>query len=198
MSSNSDRDDTPLHSLIMHNFHVIGNKIIEDIKMLLLNLPELNTKNKYTGSTQMHYLMMLLRKKQSQSVDMIPYFMLLIECIRLDGDMKIENNLKVTPHDILLEIMNLVDCNGNTLLFNFVIQKEYHLAIFSIEHGADIERQNNDGKTILDYALKNATENLNNNIKDMYFIKFLDSRFSANKRDIMLSSIEKVDLSLFF
>ena len=195
------KENTPLHYLIMRNFHVMNNEIIKKIRFLLLDSPELNTKNKFTGSTPMHYLMMLLKEKQRKSVDMIPYFMLLLECIDSDGDMKIENNLKIKPIDIFNEIMNIVDCNGNTLLFHFVIKKEYYLAIFAIEYGVDkvdIARQNNESKTILDYALKNASENIDNILQHMYFINFLHWRFNANNREIMMSSFEKVNLSIFF
>ena len=193
---NSDNDNTPLHKLIFSMFH--KNQIIDEIKLLLLVSPELNTKNKFTGSTPMHYIMMLMKEKQRQSVEMIDYFMLLLQCIQLDGDMKIENNSKIKPIDIFHEIMNVVDSNGNTLLFDFVIKKKYDLAIFAIEYGVDITRKNNESKTIFDYALKNANENIDDVLQHMYFIDFLQRRFTENNRKSMIFSIEKVNLNLFF
>ena len=124
---------------------------------------------------------------------MTPYFKLLLKCIQLHGDMQIENISKVKPIQIFNEIMNVVDNNGNTLLFHFVINKEYNIAMLAIELGVDIIVQNNQFKIILDYASENI-----NNVKHIQFIYFLHWCFIENKRGIMMFSFEKVNLTFFF
>ena len=168
-TSCSDYGDTSLHKIIMLMFHNKGDEIISKIQFLLLVSPQLNTQDKFTHSTPMHYIMMLLKEKQRQSVDMVPYFKLLLDCIRLDGDMSILNYAKLRPIDIFNEIMNIVDNDGNTLLFHFVINAKYDISMLAIELGVDINRRNNKTKTIFDYALQNAIKDFNN-IQHVYFI----------------------------
>lgn len=193
-TSCSYNGDISLCTLIMSIFHHPNdNIIINKIKLFLSVSSGLNTKDKFTGSTAMHYLMMLLKEKQRQLVDIVPYFKLLLDCIRLDGDMSILNYAKLRPIDIFNEIMNIVDNDGNNLLFHFVINAKYDIAMLAIELGVDINRQNNKNNTVFHYALQNAIKDFNN-IQHVYFIDMLHRRFPSNQRGIMMSSIEHVDL----
>lgn len=197
-TSCSYNGDITLCTLIMSIFHhPDDNTIINKIKLFLSVSSGLNTKDKFTGSTAMHYLMMLLKEKQRQLVDIVPYFKLLLDCIRLDGDMSILNNAKLRPIDIFNEIMNIVDNDGNTLFFHFVINAKYDIAMLAIELGVDINRHNNKNNTVFYYALQNAMKDFNN-IQHVYFIDMLYWRFPSNKRGIVMSSIEPVNLMNYF
>ena len=182
-----------LHDLIMTMFHRKGDDIINAIKLFFMSSPDLNKKHLSTGSTPMHYIMILLKEKQRQQVDMIPYFKLLLECIQSGGDMEIENKSLVRPIDIFHDIMNVVDSMGNTLLFHFVINKQYDIAMLAVEYGVDVSRLNNESKTIFDYAMHYATSDFDN-IEHARFIEFIDYYASSNNRRIKLSSIKRFNL----
>jgi ankyrin repeat protein len=195
-TENGKSNDSLLHDIIMLNFHTKNDDIIDKIKFFLMFSPNVNIKSKFTDSTPTHYLLMLLKNKHNQSVNMVPYFKLLLDFIRLGANMKIENKNRIKPSDIFDEIMNIVDSDGNTLLFKFVMNKEYDIAMLAIELGANINLKNKYFHTIFDYAIKNFNEDFDN-IENTYFIDFLHRR-DVNKNTFNMFSCTPVNLITHF
>jgi hypothetical protein len=166
--------NTELHNKIMSMFHK-KNNIISELKSILIYSPDINKKNKSTGSTSMHYLLLLIKYKQQQFIDLTIYFELLLMFIELGGDMNIENDFKKKPLDIFHEIINTLDINGNTLLFYFVINKKYEIAKLLIKfvNNFNIEE-------ILNYVIHNFKNDFNN-IEHNHFINFLSKLSSYDK-----------------
>lgn len=165
--------DILIHDIIRSLYLSNDNKyIIETIKSLLIFSPDLNNKNNINGNTTLHYILKLIEYEIKKDIDIIPFFHLLLDLIKLGGNLNIENIFKETPNDILNKILSSTDKNGNTLLFQLVLKKEYDIVMFFINNGTNINTKDSCLNTILYYAIQNVMNDYDN-IKHFYFIQFL-------------------------